>query len=268
MAQSGGVYSSGVIFSLDTAGSNYRNLYNFNDTNGDHPEGALILSGSVLYGMAYNGGSGNGGTIFSTDTNGNRFKVLHNFTFISGANPYGDLTLSKGVLYGMADAGGTGDSGVVFSIDTNGNMYHDMFNFNSNNGGLPRGDITLSGDTLYGMTSAGGGYNSGVIFRIYFTTDGMVNLTAIPGSVNLYPNPNNGVFSIQMKNEEGRMKSIEIYNTLGQQVYFQFSAFPKGIHSDNSSLSINLSSQPSGVYLYRIVSESGELIAEGKFVKQ
>ena len=80
--------------------------------------------------------------------------------------------------------------------------------------------------------------------------------------VNVYPNPGSGIFTFQAKSEEVKGKSVmEVYNMLGQQVYSQ--AIVK-----SSSFIVDLSSQPNGVYLYRVVAGNGSLMGEGKLVIQ
>lgn len=78
----------------------------------------------------------------------------------------------------------------------------------------------------------------------------------------VYPNPNNGIFTIQATGEKQNAESnIDIYNILGEKVYSQSSIthFP---------LSINLSSQPVGVYFYLLKDEQGNLVGNGKFAIQ
>jgi hypothetical protein len=58
------------------------------------------------------------------------------------------------------------------------------------------------------------------------------------------------------------MKSqVEIYNVLGEKIYSQ-------IPLPNTQFSINISNQPSGIYFYRVITETGNAVAEGKFVIQ
>jgi len=49
--------NEGNIFSIDTNGMAYKNLFNFGGLNGTYPEGSLTISGKVLYGMASGGGA-------------------------------------------------------------------------------------------------------------------------------------------------------------------------------------------------------------------
>ena len=57
MTLSGGANGNGTIFSINTDGSGFQNLFSFSGTNGDNPHGSLTLSGSTLYGMTSAGGA-------------------------------------------------------------------------------------------------------------------------------------------------------------------------------------------------------------------
>lgn len=91
---------------------------------------------------------------------------------------------------------------------------------------------------------------------------GINSITSSSGLITIYPNPGNGEFTIQSSVVSGK-SSVEVYNTLGQLVFSEWSI----IHYP---LSINLSNQPNGVYFYRVLNEdglaSGELMGEGKLV--
>jgi sugar lactone lactonase YvrE len=81
-------------------------------------------------------------------------------------------------------------------------------------------------------------------------------------NVEVYPNPGNGVFTFQVRSGELKDNSIiNIYNLLGEKVYSQS-------NTQNPTFNINLSSHPNGVYLYRILTETGFLMSSGKFVIQ
>jgi uncharacterized repeat protein (TIGR03803 family) len=64
----GTMHDSGCIFYIDTNGSNYKQLFNFNGIDGAGPSGDITLSGSVLYGMTGGGGTSGDGVVFKLDT--------------------------------------------------------------------------------------------------------------------------------------------------------------------------------------------------------
>jgi uncharacterized repeat protein (TIGR03803 family) len=115
MAYSGGANDSGTIFSIDTNGTNYTDLYDFTGASGYNPYGSLAKAGNILYGMTNIGGAHNDGTMFSININGSGFTKLLDFNrSTEGANPQGSLTISGNMLYGMAVAGGLYSYGVIF----------------------------------------------------------------------------------------------------------------------------------------------------------
>jgi len=63
-----------------------------------------------------------------------------------------------------------------------------------------------------------------------------------------------------VNSEERRAKSVEVYNVMGQKV---FTEILRSAQDDNL---IDIGNQPSGVYLYRVIDETGKLLGEGKFV--
>jgi hypothetical protein len=74
----------------------------------------------------------------------------------------------------------------------------------------------------------------------------------------VYPNPSNGKFNVQLSETSSQL-SVEVYNVLGEKVLSQLSTV-------NYPLSIDLSSQPTGIYLYRVTNKDGAPIASGKLV--
>lgn len=81
-------------------------------------------------------------------------------------------------------------------------------------------------------------------------------------NISVYPNPNMGQFTVQSSSVVNDPSSVEVYNILGEKVYSNSLAF------HNSHLTVDLSNQPNGVYLYRVVEKSGGLISEGKVIIQ
>jgi uncharacterized repeat protein (TIGR03803 family) len=182
----GGSGGNGVIFRVNTDGSDFAVIHNFTattndpdlsaDTNGDGagPHGRLVLSGGVLFGTTTGGGGAGNGTVFSLATNGDNFTVLHSFTAFSdsgrtnqdGASPQAGLVLSAGTVYGTTANGGSGRYGTVFSVGTNGDDFTTLHSFSGGDGYSPAGALVLFGGALFGTTIDFGGGEYGTVFRI------------------------------------------------------------------------------------------------------
>jgi uncharacterized repeat protein (TIGR03803 family) len=176
MTDYGGAYAYGTIFKIQTDGTGFTLLHEFDSTasDGGNPTGSLILSGSTLYGMTSSGGATGYGTIFKIQTDGGSFSLLHSFVggAADGKTPYNDLILSRTTLFGMTCAGGTNDSGTIFKLETDGSGFALLHSFvgGAADGSSPHGSLVQSGSTLYGMTQYGGRSDDGTIFKIQ--TDG------------------------------------------------------------------------------------------------
>jgi len=188
MTEAGGVNSTGNIFSIDSNGGSYKNLWSFQflvSTNGSYPYGNLTHIGNVFYGMTSFGGANDSGCIFRIDTNGNGYKDLVSFNgpaVPKGAYPRGSLTLSGNKFYGLQQNGGPSNDGLIFSVDTNGNAYKDMLDFTGANGMDPYGSLSYYNGNLYGMTSGGGTHNDGNIFSIDTNGTGFVQVFDFAGA--------------------------------------------------------------------------------------
>jgi uncharacterized repeat protein (TIGR03803 family) len=120
MTHFGGVSNNGVIFKMDTNGSNFLILHSFlgGTNDGSHSfGGTLVQSGATLYGMTSDGGPGDNGVIFRIQTNGTGFEVLHRFSGGDGKWPNTSLILSDSTLFGMTFGGGSNNLGVIFALD-------------------------------------------------------------------------------------------------------------------------------------------------------
>ncbi|NNM95402.1 MAG: hypothetical protein HKL88_08065, partial [Bacteroidia bacterium] len=69
--------------SLFTSHAQFKDLFDFNNTNGRQPYGDLSISGGQMFGMT-EAGATFAGNIFSIDTNGTNFKNLLEFTGANG----------------------------------------------------------------------------------------------------------------------------------------------------------------------------------------
>jgi uncharacterized repeat protein (TIGR03803 family) len=160
----GGFSGTGVIYSIDTNGSNYKVLLRCNGE-GANPFG-LLFAVDKLYGMTENGGSNGWGCIYSIDTNGRNFNVLFNFNGNDGSGAECPLIISGSNLYGVTWNGGNSYGGNIITIDTSGSNYKVLLYFNDTNGESPNGPLTLLGNRLYGTTYKGGTNDTGRIYSI------------------------------------------------------------------------------------------------------
>lgn len=298
MGGQGGLYNDGVIYRFNPITNKETVLFNFNgNIDGAYSQGTFIKdSNNLLYGLVAQGGSFGYGTLISFDPSTNKETTLLTFNDTNGGYPFGDLFLATdGLLYGMTAGGGSKNDGVLFSYNVNMNKYTIVLNFDSINGSEPDGGNVIE-DTvnkiLYGMTLYGGKYNDGAIFSYSLNTgkdsvlfdfdgtnganpqgtlllvpytpeDGVNEIRDKSEDVKVYPNPNNGQFTLFLSKisdaDSYRNFNVEIYNVLGEKVYSQSNIL-------NYPLSISLNGQPQGVYLYRVITTNGELVCEGKVV--
>lgn len=82
-----------------------------------------------------------------------------------------------------------------------------------------------------------------------------INETA---SANVYPNPTLGLFNVDLTSQN--KANIAVYNMLGQQVY------EGPLSSGNNK--VDIQGKASGLYIYKILSETGSVISDGKILKQ
>ncbi len=94
MTYQGGANGDGLIFSIDTNGSGYKDLLDFDNAHGYYPNDSLTFSGKTLFGMASYGGANGDGLIFSIDTNRSGYKDLLDFNITNGKKHEGSLALS------------------------------------------------------------------------------------------------------------------------------------------------------------------------------
>jgi uncharacterized repeat protein (TIGR01451 family) len=132
--------------------------------------------------------------------------------------------------------------------------------------GLPYGTIIKNTGYVYFD------YNAPVVTdttqNMFTVTTSIYNIKNIT-SCKVFPNPNNGFFTLQLSGVSGHpdsyRESVEIYNVLGEKVYSNYQIINPDSYQE-SNYQIDLSSQPGGVYFYRVVKENGGLVGSGKVV--
>jgi uncharacterized repeat protein (TIGR03803 family) len=249
----GGNPGYGTIFAVNTNGTGFTNLFNFDYYDGLAVEAGLILSGNTLYGAAAGGGGSSfDGTVFAISSNGSGFTNLYNFSALvsntnsDGYQPTGSLLLSGNKLYGTASAGGTNGNGTVFAVNTDGSGFIDLHSFTTTiNNGFPTNydgthpvaGLILSGNTLYGTASGGGTNGHGTVFAVNTDGSGFKILysfsdgdSAPEGSLILSGNTLYGTTSGDQNGGEGTVFAVNTDGTSFTNLY-NFTGGSNGLYS-------------------------------------
>jgi len=172
----GGTSGVGTVFGLNTNGSGFTVLQNFDySTTGAYPFGGLVQgTDGALYGAAYYGGTSGVGTVFKLNPNGSGFAVIQNFDYsTTGGYPWARLAQgTDGALYGTALNGGTGGAGTAFKLDPDGSNFSVLKNFDYGaDGGTPYGALAEGMDgNFYGTTYQGGDAGVGTVYRLIYNS--------------------------------------------------------------------------------------------------
>jgi uncharacterized repeat protein (TIGR03803 family) len=174
----GGLYDGGTIYRVNTDGSGFAVLAQFQYVPtgaGAYPLNALIEGpGGVLYGTTSDGGAGYG-TVFKIGLDGTGFAPVKPLLYYS---PLGATDRTGGVILGADGAlyGTTPEevgSGSVYRVNTDGTNFVTLFTgFSllpdiSDGGGLIGAGVIQGTDgVLYGVTARGGTTDGGTVFRL------------------------------------------------------------------------------------------------------
>ncbi|MDY8134327.1 choice-of-anchor tandem repeat GloVer-containing protein [Aquimarina sp. 2201CG5-10] len=186
VAQFGGNFFSGGIYSINADGSGYSEDYLFpNDGSSSQPITKLTLANNKLWGTT----TSRGGSVFTIDPStinpsGVGFSQIHRFAF-SGDESFGRLTISGNQLFGVWRQGGANNTGVLFRINDNGTGYTTLYDWPFT--GAPRNPLSalsIDGGTIFGSTTTGGINNLGTVYKV--DTDGtgyqdIITHTSVPG---------------------------------------------------------------------------------------
>jgi sugar lactone lactonase YvrE len=230
------------------------------------------------------------------DAAGNLYIADNNNERIRKINTSGTIS----TVVGTGVGGYSGDGGLATSaqiwwpegvaIDASGNLYFaDEANNVIREVYAATGKIATVAGNGYGSGSGSGGYSgdggpatsaelneptgvavngkSGMVYiadainnrvRGYQGPVGINEITANQ-SVRVYPNPGNGVFTMSLQNVIEKAQ-VEVYNVIGEKVY--------QVEVNQGQNKINLTNEPSGVYMYRLVSEDQSVISTGRPIVQ
>ncbi len=166
----GGSNNNGTIFKVNTTGTSYVPLFNFDAANSGPylPTAALTLSSfdGNFYGTTAGGGTFNYGTLFRFNASTKTLTILHDFTSTESSPSGPPAEASNDDLYGVTQAGAT------YHLMVATETYVPLPNPVSN---LARGPLLPATDGyLYGATGEGGKYGYGTVFRM--STTGAINI--------------------------------------------------------------------------------------------
>lgn len=83
--------------------------------------------------------------------------------------------------------------------------------------------------------------------------------------VSIYPNPVVDVLNIEVHQPDRRKLTVQIKNIIGKTIYNNTAGeFTSGTYL----FQVHMPAAAPGMYLYTILDDKGELVANGKFVKQ
>jgi sugar lactone lactonase YvrE len=204
-------------------------------------------------------------------------------------------TIAGDSTYGYSGDGGAATAAELgyptgVALDSSGNVYiADWWNSRIRKVNTKGIISTIAGDSVVGYSGDGGAATDAEInhpfgilvdissniyigdcwnYRIRKVTGvtGIEQLTKDNGQWAVYPNPNDGVFTIQSPLPPKGCTTLEVYNVLGEKVYSGLPLNPHAGTLKQCAYTIDLSGSTSGVYFYRVVNEEGALVGEGKFV--
>jgi hypothetical protein len=78
--------------------------------------------------------------------------------------------------------------------------------------------------------------------------------------ISIFPNPSKGTFTLIVEGPQASVKNIEIYNVLGSLV------MSEKLNGNNNLIDLGI--QASGIYLYRVLSNDGFVMGQGKLIIQ
>jgi uncharacterized repeat protein (TIGR03803 family) len=177
----GGTNNKGAIYRISLSGSNFEVVHQFSGTDGENPQGQLMVGGDgALYGTTVVGGAAGKGAIYKITTAGS-FTLLYSFPSLSAFNSAGNafnatgaypkaglLLAADGNYYGTAWKGGTEGYGTLFRMTPAGDVavLH-AFAGAIAGGALPQSTVVQDvAGNFYGTTLAGGHQDKGTAWRV------------------------------------------------------------------------------------------------------
>jgi len=180
----------GVIYRMDTNGSNFSVLRWLDGTAGDgyQPRFGMVLVGSTLYGTTSGGGVYDNGAVFKINTNGTGYQNIHSFEpATEGSQPMSELTLIGNTLFGTTPFGGFAElnGGMLFKLGLDGSGFSVLYTFTNLFSVFSEAvnALTPVGNALYGV---GYDYNASKssIYKINTNGSGFQIISQLPSGSN------------------------------------------------------------------------------------
>ena len=164
-----------AAYTISSQAQTFTSLFNFDQTDGDNPYGALVQGANGnLYGTTSSQFGGGYGTAFEITRDG-VLTTLYTFCSLpscaDGSYPWSGVILANdGNFYGVTSAGGTHNSGTFFKMTPEGTLTT-LYSFcsqpNCADGSDPVARLLQSTNRdFYGVTAYGGTTGYGTVFEI------------------------------------------------------------------------------------------------------
>ncbi len=169
------------------------------------------------------------------------------------------FVIGNGPMYGVKDLKFESPQIGIIQTDSLGNEEDCVSSMNVQ----PKIDTIISSSATF--TSLAGGIENTIhpiINSLVLESDtgcidflGSINETLFEKEILVFPNPSNGIFTVNINNEKAAQ--IIIYNTMGEKIY-QSKLY-------NQEFEIDLSSKPKGMYFYKLLFTDNEIVT-GKLI--
>ncbi len=113
----GGANNDGVIFSVNTDGTNFTILHQFAGADGADPNTLVADASGTLYGTTNTGGPNKDGVLFSLTPSGT-YTMLHNFTLPVSGFPNALIVAANGTMVGSTSSGGKPSQACLYGCGT------------------------------------------------------------------------------------------------------------------------------------------------------
>lgn len=170
-----------------------------------------------------------------------------------------DIDASHPILY----AGDDGSAGHAFVLDGYQGTTNDFYHFNFGWSGYANGYFYITSITPNPGGIGGGSYNftsnQEGIFGIVKSTSTACDEIQLNANVDVFPNPSNGLFTVNLTNLTDSKVKLEVYNLVGEKVW------ENNFSKENPT--INLSKLSKGIYYLSIKTSNNTITKKITIVK-